>query len=124
MGILYLTAVGGGTAEEQDILIDSGGATWLAFFGVYQGAVMFLQEYYQSQRHYVRKALMKKGAMDVRNTEVIEERPHGAFALLVPALYGVYFLQLVTGIYFAWIANTIQANPASYLWYQPYQVYK
>ncbi|ETO09627.1 hypothetical protein RFI_27749 [Reticulomyxa filosa] len=81
----------------------TGGVYLIDYFMLWQGIVIVLQMRYQEKRHYVRKALAKKNAMDVRTTEVIDERPHGDFEFLVPALYITYFFQLIIAFYFAYV---------------------
>mmetsp|Transcript_55572 Transcript_55572/g.92399 ORF Transcript_55572/g.92399 Transcript_55572/m.92399 type:complete len:353 (-) Transcript_55572:93-1151(-) len=78
---------------------------YLNYFSLYQGAVMTLQNNYQRKRHYARKAMAKKGALDIRTSEVIDETPHAQYKVLIPALYLTYFMQLLIGIYFLFLSS-------------------
>jgi len=82
-----------------------GGALYLNYFFFYQGIVMVLQNDYQKKRHYARKALAKKNELDIRTTEVIDERPHSIYRILIPALYVTYFAQLLISIYFLMLSS-------------------
>merc|ERR1712228_669203 len=74
----------------SDKLDNYGGAIYLNYFFFYQGIVMLLQNDYQKKRHYARKALAKKNELDIRTTEVIDERPHSSYKVLI----SIYFLVL------------------------------
>ncbi len=65
---------------------------------------MVLQSQYQNRRHYAKKAVGKKTRMDVRTTEVLDERPHDSFRWLIPALYLTYGYQFLIGLYFTYTA--------------------
>merc|ERR1712154_209773 len=49
----------------------------------------------------------KKTELDIRTTEVIDERPHANYKILIPALYVTYFAQLIISIYFL----VLSSNP-------------
>lgn len=86
------------------------GVAYLNYFFLLQGVVMILQNDYQKRRHYARKAMAKKGRLDIRTSEVIDETPHSRYKMLVPALYLVYFLQLMVSIYFLFLSMSAQTN--------------
>eukprot|EP01084_Bolivina_argentea_P129183 228182_1 len=77
----------------------------LNYFFIYQGVVMLLQIDYQKKRHYARKALAQKSQFDIRTSEVIDEKPHSKYKILIPALYITYFAQLLISIYFLFLAS-------------------
>merc|ERR1712154_746093 len=79
----------------SDELENYGGAIYLNYFF-----------FYQKKRHYARKALAKKTELDIRTTEVIDERPHSRYRILLPALYATYFLQLIVSIYFLFLSSS------------------
>merc|ERR1712154_155731 len=78
----------------SDELENYGGAIYLNYFF-----------FYQKKRHYARKALAKKTELDIRTTEVIDERPHSSYKILIPALYVTYFAQLLISIYFLMLSS-------------------
>merc|ERR1712228_932680 len=90
----------------SDKLDNYGGAIYLNYFFFYQGIVMLLQNDYQKKRHYARKALAKKNELDIRTTEVIDERPHSSYKVLIPALYITYFAQILL-MSIAWFVLSI-----------------
>ncbi|ETO06722.1 hypothetical protein RFI_30670 [Reticulomyxa filosa] len=49
------------------------------------------------------KSVKEKNKMDVRTSEVIDEKPHGDFLFLIPTLYATYLFQLLIAFYFAYI---------------------
>jgi len=85
---------------------------YLNYFFLYQGVVMVLQNDYQKRRHYARKALAKKGKLDIRTSEVIDETPHARYRMLIPALYMTYAMQLVISIYFLFLSLSAESNMA------------
>merc|ERR1712087_952066 len=84
----------------------------LNYFFMFQGIVMLLQADYQKRRHYARKALAKKGKLDIRTSEVLDETPHARYRLLIPALYVTYFMQLLISIYFLFLSVGTSTNLA------------
>ena len=77
---------------ETHPLITHGVGVMLNVSMLWQACVMFLQIQYQKQRHYTRKALAKKNAMDVRTTEVIDENV--CFVLIYFCLFLCFSLLL------------------------------
>lgn len=70
-------------------------------FLVVQGIVMFLQNLYQSKRHYTRVAIGKASTIDVAASETLVETPSN-LRILVPLLFLTYILELISGgIYLA-----------------------
>jgi len=82
------------------------GVDLLNYFVCWQGIVIILQNRYQKQRDYTRKALNKKSQMDIQTSEVIDETPHSQYYYLIPALFFTYCYQLVISIYFLYLAIT------------------
>eukprot|EP01083_Nonionella_stella_P104264 298572_1 len=91
---------------SDDALVSSDNSIiYLNYFFFYQGLVMLLQNDYQKNRHYARKALAKKSQLDPTTSEVIDETPHAKYKLLLPALYATYCAQLCISIYFLFLSS-------------------
>jgi len=60
---------------------------------------MLVQNWYQAQRAYVRKALEKQKAIDVNSSETLVEKPTNLI-LLIPLLFLVYIFELVLSLLF------------------------
>jgi len=90
-----------------------GNIQYLNYFFLWQGMVMLLQNDYQKTRHYARKAMAKKGRLDIRTSEVIDETPHSRYKMLIPALYLTYFVQLMISIYFLFLSMRAPSNMVS-----------
>jgi hypothetical protein len=82
---------------------------FVRFFGfcIFQGAVMLVQMWYQTNRNYVRKSVGKAKQIDVDAAETIVEKPTD-LKILVPLLFAVYIAELYLGIdllYFWWVGG-------------------
>lgn len=84
------------TWPPESDMWDSFTPYFTAYF-FYQGAVQFVQSYYQGQRMYVKRTLGKATNMDVSQTETIDEF-HGGIWLVVVLVFVAHVCQVAMGV--------------------------